>query len=400
MRLRVLLGTLLLLAICGCSSGATGQAPAHSPTPAGSGAFPSPSPGGPPAPSPLAVTCTSQIPAAHELALVTLRNTTGVIVRDISDISNPVTRCVIKGTGGSFHFVDGTHISYTVNLNGADGGYQGGGLFLVDLNTLTTSLVRSWSSEDSAFPWIYAWSPDGRTLAYLSSSSTEVVWHVRSAAGDLVLSRLGPMPARGVDPDNDDAMVGFSADGQFVALEQTFIDQGNTAGHGARFQVVRLSDHKLVYSRTDGTMATWAGAGAHLYFRISAGVEAWDPTNGVQLVVAGLSWSHPWPSADGLRIAYTTGDGTGNHHVGYMRLADQPAAGNQLSFLPRAGAAFLNSTLVWYAEEAMCSTPGVQCGLGGTPLTGRTYIRDLVTGTESASIDTAVFDSWPHVGAS
>jgi hypothetical protein len=113
-----------------------------------------------------------------------------------------------------------------------------------------------------------------------------------------------------------------------------------------------------------------------------------------------LSWSHPWPSADGLRIAYTTGDGTGNHHVGYMRLADQPAAGNQLSFLPRAGAAFLNSTLVWYAEEAICSTPGVQCGLGGTPLTGRTYLRDLVTGTESASIDTAVFDSWPHVGAS
>ena len=35
----------------------------------------------------------------------------------------------------------------------------------------------------------------------------------------------------------------------------------------------------------------------------------------------------------------------------------------------------------------------------GPPLTGRTFLHDLVTGTERASIDTAVFDSWPHVGA-
>jgi hypothetical protein len=41
---------------------------------------------------------------------VTLRNTTGVIVRDISDISNPVTRCIFKGAGTYFRFVNASHI--------------------------------------------------------------------------------------------------------------------------------------------------------------------------------------------------------------------------------------------------------------------------------------------------
>jgi hypothetical protein len=121
------------------------------------------------------------------------------------------------------------------------------------------------------------------------------------------------------------------------------------------------------------------------------------PKSGEQLVVPGLAWTHPWPSADGLRIVYTAADGTGNHHAGYLRLTDSPVAGNVLSFQPRADAAFLNSTLAWYAEESPCSQ--VSCGVGGPALTGRTFLRDLVTGTERASIITSVLDSWPHVGA-
>ena len=34
-------------------------------------------------------------------------------------------------------------------------------------------------------------------------------------------------------------------------------------------------------------MATWAGAGARLYFRTLAGVQSWDPIKGVQVVVLG-----------------------------------------------------------------------------------------------------------------
>ena len=144
-------------------------------------------------------------------------------------------------------------------------------------------------------------------------------------------------------------------------------------------------------------MATWSGSGAHLYFRTIAGVESWDPNAGAQNVVTGLSWIHPWASADGLRIVYTAADGTGNHHVGYLRLTDQPITGNVLTFGPRNGAVFLNSTLIWYAEEVSCAK--TQCGLGGPPLSGRTFLYDLVVKTERPSVDTAVFDSWPHSGA-
>jgi hypothetical protein len=78
-------------------------------------------------------------------------------------------------------------------------------------------------------------------------------------------------------------------------------------------------------------------------------------------------------------------------------LTDQPIPAIRPSGFPRAGAAFLDSTLLWSQEESPC---GSQCGLGEPKLTGRTYVYDLVTQMEYASIDTAVFDALPHAGAS
>lgn len=351
--------------------------------------FASPTAGGTGSPAPAPLTCGSRIPAGANLALVRLPDRTGVSIRDISDLSNPISRCLLNSTAATYpRFKDATHVSYIVeNTTGH------GALYLADLQTRRTSLVRSWS--DAAFmDWVYAWSPDTKTLSYLSSNSGGVAWHLLSAAGDVTLSRFGPVPGRDVNAESDDAMTGFSADGQYAALENTFTGPGTVA---PPFQIVRMSDHKLVYSRQDGTMATWTGSGAHLYFRTIAGVESWDPKAGVQLVVPGLVWIHPWPSADGLRIVYTVADGTGNHQVGYLRLMDQPVFGIGLSNNPGTAAVFLNSTLVWYAEEASCAQ--AQCGLGGPPLTGRTFLDDLVTHTERPSIDITVFDSWPHVGA-
>jgi len=382
------LAALLMLAACGGSPVVTPTAsiPAASPSPSpvASAGFPSPSPGTL-TPPPLSVTCATQIPAGHELVLVTLRNTSGVIVRDISDLAHPVTRCTIKGGGIYFRFVDATHISYIVTADNGDGA-----LYLMDMLTRTTSLVRAWANEGSLY-WVYAWSADGTTLTYLSSNGDKVAWHLLSAAGDVTLSDLGSIPGRGVDANNDDAMVGFSADGKYVALEQTFTTAASAPGQPP-FQIVRVSDHKLVYSRTDGTMATWARTGATLYYRTKAGVQLWDPTTGTKTVVfQGFRWIHPWPSADGKRIAYVDLDGVGNHYPGYIQMSNgQPI---RVSSRPRAGAAFLNSTLIWYAEESVC---GSQCGLGEPKLTGRTYLYDVVAKTESASIITALFDSWPH----
>ena len=392
-----------LVALCACT-GLPGAIPLDSPTPPVRTsptpspvqpplAFPSPSPGGQAPPPAARLTCGSPISPTANLTLVTLKGDSGVKVRDISDLSQPTSLCSLNGAGAShFRFRTATQVSYVASDATGDGA-----LYLADLPSKHTSLVRSWTG--GAFgDWVYAWSPDGKTLSYLTSTAEALTWHLLSASGDTTLSRLEPVPGRGVNPDKDDAMTGFSADGQYVALEQTFSGtDAATPSAAPAFQVVRLSDHKLVYSRRDGTMATWSGSGAHLYFRTIAGVESWDPAAGVQLVVPGLAWSHPWPSADGLRIVYTAADGTGNHHVGYLRLTDQPIAGLVLSFQARTDAVFLNSTLVWYAEEASCAR--TQCGPGGPPLTGRTFLYDLVTIGERPSVDVTVFDSWPHVGA-
>ena len=381
----------VLIAACGNNSTAHPSATPSTHAATTPFPFPSPSPNGVTPPPRATVTCASKIPSGAQLALVTLRGGTGIVVRDVTDVQQPVSRCSISG-GSHLRFVNGTHISYIV-MSSSDLGASGA-LYLVDLQTQTTSLVRAWASG-GYLSWVYAWSPDGQALSYLSSDPTGVAWHLLSASGDRTLSTLGKVPARDVNSDVDDGMVGFSADGLYVALEETFTYsyKGSVIGLAPPFQVVRIADEKVVYTRTDGAMATWSAGGAHLYFRTTAGVQSWDPPGHVGTLAAGLSWIHPWPSADGTHIAYTTLDPQGNHKAAVIDLGGAPTI--QLSTEPRVGAAFLTSALVWDAGETICTTV-TPCGLGGPPLTGVTYISDLA-GVENESIDHDFFDSWPHL---
>jgi dipeptidyl aminopeptidase/acylaminoacyl peptidase len=382
----------VVLAACGNSPTATPKATPTARPSAAALPFPSPTPGGPAPPPRATVTCASKIPSGSQLALVTLRGGSGIVVRDVTDVGHPVSRCSISA-GVYLRFVNGTHISYIV-MASSDLGAPGA-LYLVDLQTQTTSLVRAWT-YGGYLSWVYAWSPDGQALTYLTSDSTAVVWHLLSASGDRILSTLGPVPGRGVNPDEDDGMVGFSADGQYVAMEET-----NTSGYKSTIsglapplQVVRVADGKLVYSRTDATMAAWsAGAGQRFYFRTATGVQSWEPSGQVRTLAAGLSWIKPWPSADGSHIAYSALDTQGNHKVAVIDVAG--GTPNQLSAEPRVRASFITPALVWYQGETVC-TATAPCGLGGPPLTGVTYISDLV-GVETESIDANFYDSWPHV---
>jgi dipeptidyl aminopeptidase/acylaminoacyl peptidase len=390
---RLLCALVLLTVACGngpavAKSSPTAKASAAAPSPSGP-AFPSPTPGGPTGPPPLAIVCTSQIPTGHQLALVTIRGVQGIVVRDVTDLTHPVTRCALNG-GAYLRFVSETKISYIV-MSSSDLGASGA-LYLVDLNTSTTSLVRAWSSGGYA-SWVYAWSPDGQKLSYLSSDATGVKWHLLSAAGDRVLASLGTVPGRGVNLDNDDAMVGFSADGQYVAVEETFTTQQNATGGTPPIQIVRLSDAKTIYTRADGTMATWGATTPRFYFRTTAGVLVWDPTGKVQPVNPGLQWIRPWPSVDGIHITFSTLNPQGNHVVGVIDANGGPVA--LASSEPRANPGFLTSSLVWYAGEVLCTTT-TPCGLGGPGLTGKTYLYDLA-GVESGSVDSGFYDSWPHV---
>jgi hypothetical protein len=415
MRAAAFASVLLMIAACSGPSGVTGRVSPStepfvsnaSPTPVASppATFPSPVAATPKTPKPVVLTCSSQVPLGATLGLVTIKGTIDILVRDITDLAKPVTRCdfttcnqFCASYGPYFmRFVTATRISYVVES--VDGDWA---MYLADLVSRKTILVRD-PGQDSGYIEVFAWSPDGSSLTYAEANR----WHVRSAAGDVVLGTLGNDLGYNFDPNADSRMVGFSPDGQYVAVDQS-VDLGTKplAGgggyllKGSLFKVIRLSDKKVVYSRKDGTMATWAGAGAHLYFRVSSGLAEWDPIGGARVVLPGLAWINPVPNADGTRIAYETVNTKGNHFAGQVRLTDQPMQSIPLSALPGIGVTFLNPTLVWYAGESPCSglCPGYGETSDGPPLSGRTYVQDLVTGTVSTSAETTVVDSWPHLG--
>jgi Tol biopolymer transport system component len=272
-----------------------------------------------------------------------------------------------------------------------------GALYIFDMSTGLTSLVRAYSYGGFG-SWAYAWSPDGSHLTYIDSDSQQDMrWHLLSSAGDRLLSDLGTVPPRGASPDNDDLFVGFSADGQYVAVETTFTSgKGGSTSSTPPMQVRHVSDGSIAYSATSATMAQWAGSGARLYFRTASGVQAWAPGGGVVAVSASTQWIRPHPSPDGSRMAFSVINGNGNHIPETLDLTSASGAIQQLSPNPRVGAIFANASLVWYAGEAICTT-ATPCGLGGPALTGTTYIYDLGSAVEAGSIDTSFYDAWPHV---
>lgn len=385
-----LLSAIVLVTAVACSPAS--QAPTSSASPsrvAQAAASPSPVPFAfpslPPdsaAVPPASVSCVSPIAPGSALALVTLKGAAGVAVRDITDINHAVTRCVFSG-GTKFRFYDATHVSYVVE--GSNVGSPGS-LYLADLKAGTTSLIRTWTSG-ALMSDVYAWSPDGKALTYVDSTTIGVWWHILTKSGDTNISpTLGTIVARGASPD-DDAMVGFSADGKYAAIEETF-----TTGGQAGFQIYRTGDGTPLFVAAGVTMAAWAGSGATLYFRDSGGVEAWDPSGGVRPVATGLSWAHPWASSDGKSIVFSTVGSQGNDFSSVMDLGGGSV--KQLSAQPRVHPVFLTPNVVWYQGESLC-TPGT-CGLGGPPITAP-YLYEFATSAESPSIDTAVYDSWPHV---
>ena len=392
LRRSLVLAAAVMLAACGSSSTASHASPpasakagaSASPTASAATNFPSPSPVAG-AVAPVSASCTAPPSAGNKLVLVNLRNVSGIIVRDITDIGHPANRCKLNG-GSYFRFISATRLSYIVTASGDQG--AAGALYIFDMATGSTSLVRAWSYGGFG-SWAYAWSPDGTHLTYIDSDSKQdMKWHLLSSAGDRMLADLGSVPARGANPDSDDLFVGFSADGTLVAVEQTFTPTPIRVNH--------VSDGSVAYTRTDGTMAAWSGSGARLYFRTGAGVQSWAPGGGVVSVSNGSAWIRPHASPDGSRMAFSLLNAQGNHVAEALDLTTASGAIQQLSPNPRVSALFASASLVWYAGETPCTTV-TPCGLGGPPLTGTTYIYDLGSGVEAGSIDTNFYDAWPHV---
>lgn len=258
----------------------------------------------------------------------------------------------------------------------------------LDLFSGTTAVVASWQGGAS-LDGLHAWSADLGQLIYVTSDPTTVNLHRLSGGGDKVLATLGAVPGRGGTPD-DDAYLGFSSDGQYFALAQTY------TGTGAHLQVRRATDGSLVYSQANGTMATWSSLGSRLYFRQtgSSVIDVWDPSTGVsQLFGQQLAWIRPRSDVGADELAFTVRDSAGTPHV-YL-YGSGGRSGGQLAGV-RSSPTFLLPALLFYDEEAPC---GSNCGIGPpTAPDGHTFTYDTGSQTEHASTIAVVLGTWPRLG--
>jgi hypothetical protein len=364
------------------SASPTAAATTVPPPSAGPTGAPTATPGGTPS---TVASCTGTIPSGDNLVLATLTGSTTVVLRDISNLASPRTLCTFTGSLTP-RFATASVVGYV--QQGGDGSLgTPGKIVRLDLASATATDVTSWPSGGFG-SGLFDWSPDGRSLTYMGGGSAGPSWHLVSAGHDQVLASLPAVPGRGVSQQDDDFMIGFSPDGLYLAMVQTFATGGT--GDSAPVQVRRVSDGALVYSAASGTMGVWASVPSRLFFRDRAGIlSRWDPGTGVSVMQSTLKWTRPHASPDGRWVSYTTYDSAFHPHVALYSVQ-----GNSLGPAPiglRSGAQFVNNNLVWYQEETACD-----CGLTQSQLTGHTFLYDIGAGAESGSRIGGLLDAWPR----
>src|SRR5205085_4562200 len=141
----------------------------------------------------------------------------------------------------------------------------------LDVFAGTSTVAATWSGG-GFMDGLHAWSPDRGFLVYVASDQSAVALHLLSGGGDRVVATLAAVPGRGVNPSEDDAYLGFSPDGAYFALDQTF------SGSGDELQVRRTIDGTLAYTLSKATMAAWGSSGSRLFYRLpgSSVVQQWD----------------------------------------------------------------------------------------------------------------------------
>jgi hypothetical protein len=319
------------------------------------------------------VHCSVPVPAGDNLVIGTVVGDPTVVVRDIQDPANAHNLCTFDAAALAPQFVSAGSVAYET---------AGNQIIKADLASGATTVLASYGSGFGTGQ--YSISPDGRSVTYLDGNA----WHLAGPSGNRVLTTLPAVPNRGTNPDEDDSMLSYSPDGQYIALFQTFHTGGS--GETAADQVRRASDGSLAYSTSGMTMAVWASVPSRLFFRDSSGnVHRWDPSTGLSSMTA-MHWIRPRSSPDGRWIAYTFRDSSETGGIGFYSVQGNSVANT--SPPGRSGAKFLSNDLVWYIGERACST----C-FGGQPTpTGVAYIYDIAGTSEVSARLSAVQDNWPH----
>jgi hypothetical protein len=331
----------------------------------------------------MSATC-SATSTAHEAVLV-MQGASTPILADVTDALHPHTICSFTGSWQP-QLVTQTTVSWYAT-QGPAGAPSTSAIVTLDVFSGISALVATWQGN-GFMDGLYAWSPDQSLLAYLTSDAIAVNLHLLSGGGDRVVASLGPVLGRGASPTEDDAYLGFSADGGYFALEQTFT--------GLALQVRRATDGGLAFSQTTATMATWGSTGSRLYFRqpLDSAITVWDSTSGISPALGQpLAWIRPRADAGDDYLVFTVRDSSGTPNVWLYGHGGR--ASGKLSGV-RASPAFLNTTTVFYEEEAPCAP---NCGPGpATQPDGHTFIYDIGRGVESPSSIASVLGSWPRLG--
>lgn len=310
------------------------------------------------------------------------------VLADTSDPRNPRTICTFGGGSWQPQLVTQTTVSWYAS-QGNPGAAGTSLIAAMDLFTGTSTVAASWQGG-GFMDGLHAWSPDRGFLAYVTSDASGVNLHLLSGGGDRVVASMGAVPGRGFNPSEDDEFLSFSPDGGYFAFVQTF------TGSGDQLQVRRTTDGSIAYSQASGTMASWGSTGSRLYFRQpgKSVIDVWDPSAGVtQAIGQQLSWLHPQADAGDDYLAFTVRDSAGTPHVWLYGHGGH--AGGQLPNV-RSSPVFLDSTAIFYVEEAPC---GANCGIGPAwQPDGHTFTFDLGRQAEDASRIKQVYGTWPRPG--
>lgn len=349
-------------------------------------------------PSPFASPSATCVPSAgRSLALVTLRGSDQVVVRDVTDIAHQTS----IGTVSSAQIAVGAiepAVAFACSSLLAYLGLDTSGL---PTSVYTTPLAGSPSSAviSGNLPILaFAWRADGGALAYITRVD-ESALHILQDGRDRA---VGPAPLPGLvggcesapcppalqnqnPPDNWDVRLAYSPDGAYISLVQTSLNSNLR---------IWTSDGGLVTSldQQATTMSVWSGTS--LYFRDAHGVAVWRDGS-ITSFLPGVAWIRPKASPDGSHLVYSARDANGAAHV---FVVDTNSRQTRDLGSARAEPAFLTSRYVWYQAEPACTATGA-CSAhrpGTATATGKTYVYDLVDGTETESAITAVLDVWPR----
>jgi hypothetical protein len=331
--------------------------------------------------------------SSRNLVLAKLRGTDGTVVRDITDITRPSTVATLdvpfwqSSVFNTLQFVSATEISYGTPSDDSPSDGSPNQMIRMPVSGSSKTVVAKACRPS----WILAagWNPTGQSATYVVDVGVGYPfdWRLQTNGTDRSLSNPPPWCYCGNGSEEGAVLVAFSPNGQFLSM----IDG---VGHAGSDLQIRRIDGSLVTEATGSwsgvTMGVWSGDS--FYFRDSGDVKVWH--GGVIATLrAGLGWLSPKASPGGGQIVFYT---RGSDGLATVSVIDTKSGTvKQLSDQARIGPVFLSSRYVWYQGERLC-VAGDQCVFNHTVLTGKTYIYDLTTGSETESVITDVADVWPH----